>query len=152
MNKLKAVIIDDETAAVYNLAGMLEEHIQNVKVMAGTTQPEEGIGLINKHRPDIVFLDINMPGTDGFTLLKQVGHKNFKLVFTTAYAQYAIQAIRHKADDYLLKPVSPLELRNCISTILYKELPFPAVSGKKFPAIIELSVRMALSLFGSAIL
>lgn len=116
-NVLRAVIIDDEIAAISALKLLLEKHISNVVVVADSTEPQKGIDIIESHRPDIVFLDVSMPDMSGFSLLKQLLYKDFNLVFTTAHERFAIQAIKHHATDYLLKPVDIDELRQTIRNI-----------------------------------
>jgi len=115
---LRAVIIDDELIGINTLKVLIEKHTQGVKVVAIATEPEKGIELIEDYKPDIVFLDVNMPRINGFELLDALKHKNFKLVFTTAYQEYAIKAIKNKAFDYILKPIHIEELKNCVNGIL----------------------------------
>lgn len=115
---LRAIIIDDEAAGVQSLQLLFEKNIVQVKVVATTTSAKQGIRIIEDYKPEIVFLDISMPGLNGFELLDALEYKDFNLVFITAYQEYAIQAIRHHAFDYLLKPIDTDELKNCISRIL----------------------------------
>lgn len=114
---LRAVIIDDEVSGINSLQLLIDKHVNGVKVIATTTQPKQGISIIEDYRPEIVFLDISMPEINGFTLLKQLEYRNFDVVFTTAHEEYAIQAIKHNAFDYLLKPIDATELRVCINRI-----------------------------------
>lgn len=120
---LRAVIIDDEDSGIRALELLIEKHVGHVKVVATATNAEEGIAIIESYQPEIVFLDISMPEVNGFTLLKRLQHKNFNLVFTTAHEEYAIQAIRHNASDYLLKPIDVNELKDCIARITTEEKP-----------------------------
>lgn len=115
---LKAVIIDDETAAINALQLLMKKHIPEVNVVGQATNAKEGIALIETHHPDIVFLDVSMPDMSGFALLKELGQHDFHLVFTTAHERYAIQAIKHQAADYLLKPIDIDELKAAIERIL----------------------------------
>ena len=114
---LRAVIIDDESSGISTLRMLLDRHVSQVKVVGETTRGRQGVSLIEDHRPEIVFLDIHMPDLDGFGVLQQLGFRDFNLVFTTAHQGYAIQAIRQRACDYLLKPVDATELKNCIGKI-----------------------------------
>src|SRR5471030_515650 len=102
---LHAVIIDDEIYGVKSLELLIQKFVEDVKVVATTTNPVEGIDIINNYRPDIVFLDISMPVLDGFQLLENLNYKKFCLVFTTAHREYGLKALRKNAIDYLLKPV-----------------------------------------------
>ena len=92
----------------------------DLKVEAKSTDPEKGIALIENLKPDVVFLDVNMPIMDGFDLLDKLIYKDFKLVFTTAYQEHAIKAIKNKAHDYLLKPIGIDELKLCINNIAWE--------------------------------
>src|SRR5882757_6418332 len=101
----RAIIIDDELSGVNTLKLLIEKYIPSVRVVAISTDPENGIRLIEDYKPDVVFLDISMPKMNGFELLSRLNYKGFKLVFTTAHEEYAIKAIKNKAFDYLLKPI-----------------------------------------------
>lgn len=114
---LRAIIIDDEPAGIRSLQLMIEKHISNVKIVASAAAARDGITLIENYKPEIVFLDINMPGLNGFEMLDELVFRDFQLVFTTAHHEFAIQAIKHHAFDYLLKPVDLAELQSCISRI-----------------------------------
>lgn len=114
---LKAIIIDDETAAIRALTVLIEKHTPHVQLVASTSACAEGISLIEEQRPDIVFLDISMPDMNGFSLLQKLRYKDFHLVFTTAHERYAIQAIKHHASGYLLKPVDIDELKQAVEMI-----------------------------------
>ncbi len=141
---LRAIIIDDEPAGIDTLRLLIEKYTDNLRVVASTNEAEAGIKLIEDYRPDIVFLDINMPTMSGFELLEKVNHKEFKLVFTTAHKEYAIDAIKKKAFDYILKPINPQDLKRCIenleSEIDKKVYNNPQVKTETFP-LMELAVR-----------
>ena len=107
---MKAIIVDDEQLGINSLQSLLEKHCPKVEVINTTTSPEKGVELINKQKPDVLFLDIEMPTMDGFALLNELRHKDFHLIFTTAHDEFAIQAIKTAALDYLLKPISKDEL------------------------------------------
>jgi len=138
---LRSVIIDDELNGINTLKVLIETHTRGVKVVAIATEPEKGIELIENYKPDIVFLDINMPRINGFELLDNLAFKNFKLVFTTAYEKYAIQAIKNKAFDYLLKPIHVEELKTCIDTIRESLGENKADTKTTHGNIIEISVK-----------
>lgn len=114
---LSAIIIDDEVKGRIALKQKLQDYCKEVTVTGEAADGLQGIALIAQLKPQIVFLDIEMPRMDGFTMLQKLPEKKFHLVFTTAYDQYAIKAIRFAAFDYLLKPVDIEELRNTISKI-----------------------------------
>jgi two-component system, LytTR family, response regulator len=111
---LTAIIIDDELKGRIALKQKLHDYCPGVQLAGEAANGEEGLKLIEKHQPQIVFLDIEMPRMDGFEMLHRLPQKNFHLVFTTAYDQYAIKAIRFAAFDYLLKPVDIDELKAAI--------------------------------------
>lgn len=106
---LKIVIIDDEKNALEALEWKLKKYVENISIIA-CQSPLKGIETINITKPDLVFLDIQMPEMDGFTLLENVNFKEFKLIFTTAHDEFALKAIKVSAIDYLLKPVDKDEL------------------------------------------
>lgn len=110
-----AIIIDDELKGRIALSQKLQDYCSDVRLLGEAENGEEGIKLIEKLRPDIVFLDIEMPRMDGFEMLLRLPQKNFDLIFTTAYDQYAIKAIKYAAFDYLLKPIDIEELKLAVS-------------------------------------
>ena len=114
---LKAIIIDDELKGRIALRQKILDYCRDVLILGEAKNAAEGIHLIEIHHPDIVFLDIEMPGMNGFDMLKKLENKNFHIIFTTAYDQYAITAIRYSAFDYLLKPIDIEELRAAIARI-----------------------------------
>lgn len=114
---MRAIIIDDELSAREALRSLLENFIEGVEIVAEADGVQMGLAAIRQLKPDIVFLDINMPSGTGFDLLEQLEVVDFALVFVTAYDQYAIKAIRFSALDYLLKPVDLQELRKTMERI-----------------------------------
>jgi two-component system, LytTR family, response regulator len=102
---LRAIIVEDEFRSRQTLAGMLKLFCKNVEIVGEAENVKEGINLIQNEKPDVVFLDIQMPDGSGFKLLEEIGKINFDVIFTTAYDQFAIQAIKFSALDYLLKPI-----------------------------------------------
>ena len=107
---LKAVLIDDDQSNLDGLQSKLIKHCPRVEVAALCTNGAEGIHAIETLKPDIVFLDIEMPVMNGFVMLQQLEYRDFELIFVTAYDHYAIKAIRYSAMDYLVKPVIADEL------------------------------------------
>jgi two-component system, LytTR family, response regulator len=114
---LTAIIIDDELKGRIALKQKLKDYCAGVQLIGEAENGEEGLKLIQKHEPAIVFLDIEMPRMDGFEMLKQLRDKNFHIIFTTAYDQYAIKAIKYSAFDYLLKPVDIEELKSAVERV-----------------------------------
>lgn len=112
---LRAVIIDDEVSNISSLSEKLNKHIPEVQIVARADNARDGAGAIESLRPDIVFLDIEMPVVNGFTMLQHLSYRDFELVFVTAYDHYAIQAIRYSALDYLVKPVEIEELKQAVA-------------------------------------
>ncbi len=107
---IHALIVDDELSAIESLKWELNNFCPEVSIVDMFTSPMEAISAINYLKPDVVFLDIEMPELDGFQLLKKLAYRDFDLIITTAYNQYAIQSFKENAIDYLLKPVDPDEL------------------------------------------
>lgn len=114
---LSAIIIDDELKGRIALKQKLQDYCPVVEVLGEASDGAEGIEMIEKFRPRIIFLDIEMPRMDGFEMLRQIGHKDFHIIFTTAYDQYAIKAIKYAAFDYLLKPVDIEELKAAVDRV-----------------------------------
>jgi len=119
---VKALIIDDEQVAVSLLGMMIERHLPEITSLQSLTNPALALKLINEYKPDIVFLDIEMPYQNGFELLKSLPEISFDIVFTTAYDKYAIQAIKFSALDYLLKPIDADELRETFGRFIQKSI------------------------------
>jgi len=105
-----AVIIDDEINGAESLDILVKEYCPEIKIVSVETDPFQAIESIKKFSPGLLFLDIEMPGMSGFELLTELEYPLPKVIFTTAYSQYAVQAFRHNAIDYLLKPVIVQEL------------------------------------------
>jgi len=115
--KLKAIIVDDELNAIKILKITLAKYCPDIEIINSTQSPDEAITIINKSDFDILFLDIQMPKLTGFQLLKKLEVIDFDVIFTTAYDQYAIEAFKINASNYLLKPVDVEDLKNAIQKI-----------------------------------
>lgn len=111
---MKAIIIDDEPNNISNLQLILAAHCPVVKVMATAISAGEGREAILLHQPDLIFLDIQMPGENGFELLQSLPRPGFEVIFVTGFDQYGIQAIKFSAIDYLLKPIVVAELEAAV--------------------------------------
>lgn len=108
----KTILIDDEALAIAELSALLATHPE-IEIIGSCKRAQEAIQLINDLRPDLIFLDINMPGMNGFELLEQLDHIP-SVIFATAYDQYAIKAFEFNALDYLLKPINPDRLADAL--------------------------------------
>lgn len=118
---IRCILIDDEKNALEMMEWLLTTYCPDVEILAMCNSAEEGIKAIIQHRPDIVFLDIEMPKMNGFDMLEQFDELFFDVVFCTAYDQFAIKAFRYSALNYLLKPVDPDDLRSTIKRMEEKK-------------------------------
>lgn len=115
---IRAIIIDDEPLAIDALEIILERKCRNdVQVVASSNSPKLGKSLIEQHHPDVVFLDVEMPGMSGIDLLRSFSNPSFRVVFVTAFDAYAIEALRLSAIDYLLKPVEAEDIVSVVAKI-----------------------------------
>ncbi|WP_047548553.1 LytR/AlgR family response regulator transcription factor [Psychroserpens sp. Hel_I_66] len=114
---IKAVIVDDEPKAIQGLSWELTNFSSDIEIVHTFSNPEEAIGYLNKNTPDCLFLDIQMPTMDGFQFLEKLTNRDFPVVITTAYDEYAIKALKHEAIDYLLKPIDSDDLQDTIKKI-----------------------------------
>ncbi len=114
---IKAIIIDDEMHCRKTLAILLEEYCPDVQLVEQCSEAETGIKAIKEGKPDLVFLDIEMPNMNGFEMLEKLPEINFEIIFTTGYDQYAIKAFHFSALDYLLKPVERVELQRAVQKV-----------------------------------
>jgi len=125
---MRAIIIDDEISNLENLRTLLEKHCPQVVIVATAQNVSDAVDVVEKHLPDLVFLDIQMGDQTGFDVLKLLPTRNFEVIFVTAYDQYGIQAVKFAALDYLLKPIDIDELRNAVDK-----------AGQKFATQIQAS-------------
>ncbi len=132
--KLRVAIVDDEKHAIETLAYDLDEnHKDEVEIIFSTTNPVDGLKRLRLEKPDLLFLDVNMPGLSGFDLVHLIDDLPTRVVFTTAHLEYAVQAVETIAGGYLLKPVQSDDLQRIIQKILAEkgtELRAKQVSGK----------------------
>src|ERR1700754_417101 len=120
MSKLKAILIDDEKNNLDNIQQLITAYCQEVEIVATAMNAADGKTSILQYKPDLIFLDIQMPGKSGFDLLRELAAYDFEVIFITAYDQYAIQAIKFSAVDYLLKPINPEELQQAVNRAVVK--------------------------------
>lgn len=114
---VKAVIIDDDFSSRYVLREILKKTIGDVELLGEAGNIEEGIRILESQNPDVVFLDISMPDGSGFDLLDRLKVIDFKIIFITAYTEYAIKAFKYSAFDYIVKPINVQELTKAIARI-----------------------------------
>jgi len=114
---IEAILIDDEVHCLKTLGMLLKEYCSNVQVLEQCNDAATGLKAIELHKPDLVFLDIEMPQMNGFEMLQRLPQINFAIIFTTGYDQYAIKAFHFSALDYLLKPIEAKELIDSVKKV-----------------------------------
>jgi len=114
---IEAILIDDEVHCLKTLGMLLKEYCSNVQVLEQCNDAATGLKAIELHKPDLVFLDIEMPQMNGFEMLQRLPQINFAIIFTTGYDQYAIKAFHFSALDYLLKPIEAKELIDAVKKV-----------------------------------
>jgi len=139
---MNAILIDDEKKSITNLQLLLTEHCKEINIIGTAHNALEAVKLILENKPDIVFLDIQMPGYNGFDVVEQIKGSSSKIIFTTAHKDYAIEALRKGAVDYLLKPIDSEELVNCIARLKENATKkMPESKEKNQLKLIELNVK-----------
>ena len=140
---ISAILVDDEQKSIKNLELLLKEHCKEINVIGVANNALEAIKLTLEKKPDVVFLDVQMPGYNGFDVMDNIKETNSIFVFTTAHEEYAVKALRKGAFDYLLKPIDTDELKNCVTRIqeeFYKKKN-QSVNGQLINKIIEVAVK-----------
>lgn len=125
---MKAIIVDDERLARKELISLLGSHPE-IEVVDEAANPDEAVEKIEKHDPDVVFLDVQMPGKTGFEMLEEM-ERVPQVIFTTAYDEFALKAFEYNALDYLLKPIQPERLRESLNKVNIKTVEKPAKQQK----------------------
>jgi two-component system LytT family response regulator len=136
LSKIRTIIFNDRYSGGKILEGMLGMHCPEIEVAGSAGSPEKARELISSLKPDLVFLDMNMPGGDGFSLLEHIPERNFRLIIASAYGEHAIRAVKMRADDYIVKPLCPGDLEDAVSNIrrLIKKTGSPTEArNEKFP-------------------
>lgn len=124
---IRSILVDDEVNSLDALTILLAEYCPQVEITARCVSPQMALDVIRKSPPDLLFLDIEMPGCNGFELLDKLGSIPFPVIFTSGYDQYGIRAIKFSALDYVLKPIDPQELIAAVNKVqIQKHLPAPA--------------------------
>lgn len=113
----KAIIIEDETAAQQLLSNILKDYCPSVKILGVANSLNTALSLITETKPDILFMDIELEDCTAFDVLKEIDHKEYKIIFTTAYDEYALKAFKFDAIDYLLKPYTPQEVIKALNKV-----------------------------------
>src|SRR5690554_1737053 len=114
---IKAIVVDDEQHGRENLTGILGSYCPEITLLGEADSVEAAVELIRLHPPDLLFLDIQMPGANGFQLLEYLKDFSFEVIFVTAFDKYAIKAIRFSAADYILKPINHNELLAAVDKV-----------------------------------
>ncbi len=118
MNTVKAILIDDEEKALEGLQIKVNRFFPDIEVIEAFLDPEKAVVKINELKPDLVFIDIEMPILSGFDVLAKIKNPDFEIIFVTAYNNYAIEAIQHCAIGYVVKPIDNDELKHAINSAL----------------------------------
>lgn len=121
LNKLTAIIVDDELHGRENLKKIIENYCPEIEMLACADSVINAKKLVYNHKPEVVFLDINMPVLDGFDFLDEYDDRNFMVVIVSAHEEFGINAVKAGAEDYLLKPINVKELKQTIKKILSKK-------------------------------
>jgi two-component system LytT family response regulator len=139
MNKYKTIIIEDEKRAQMLLQNILEKHFPTIEIMAIADDLPSGVKAIHKHKPDFVFLDIEMPNFSGLEILDFFNEKevDFSIIFTTAYNHYAIEALKIAAVDYLLKPLNKEDIKEALERFEKKNSAYNQESFSSLKSIIS---------------
>jgi len=138
MNKYKTVIIEDEKRAQILLQNILEKHFPNIEILAIADDLPSGVKAIHKHKPDFIFLDIEMPNYNGLEILDFFDENqiDFSIIFTTAYNHYAIEALKIAAVDYLLKPLNKEDIQEALGRFEKKNKSYNQESFSSLKSII----------------
>ncbi len=137
---LKAIIVDDEITAVDALREEISHYCPQVEIIAVCESFAHAVRAINELRPDLVFMDIHLGDGTGFNVIDQTEWKSYKTIFTTAYDTYAIKAFKTNAVDYLLKPISGIELHAAVSKVA------PAPPNNSLPTMQQMGNKIAIQL------
>ncbi|MBL7733110.1 MAG: response regulator transcription factor [Chitinophagaceae bacterium] len=114
---IRCILVDDDSRNNFILEKLIEQFCTDVQVLGAATSAASAVQLIKQHQPDLIFLDVEMPGKNAFDLLEDLRPVNFQVVFVTAFDKYAVRAFRVGALDYLLKPVSIDDLKNAVKRV-----------------------------------
>ena len=135
--KLITGIIDDEPDAVDFITSIISEYCPDLEVCGKANNVKEGIVLINEIKPELIFLDVEMPNGTGFDLLSNFPQKDFDVIFITAFNHYAIKAIKFSAIDYILKPINISEFIEAVNRVVLKRSSNPISFNENFEVLLE---------------
>src|SRR5450755_2015469 len=114
---MKAILVDDEPDGIRTLEKLLELNCPEVEILGTCLNVNSAIQMLDKTSPDLVFLDIRMPGKSGLDMLKEISERNFEVIFVTAHNEYILQALQFSAVDYLMKPVDEDRLMEAVQRV-----------------------------------
>jgi two-component system LytT family response regulator len=135
--KLKTIIVDDEPDAVDFISSIIGEYCPSLEVVGKAHNVNEGVPCIKEKKPDLVFLDVEMPNGTGFDLLAHFPGKDFDVVFITAFNHYAIKAIKFSAVDYILKPININEFIEAVNRVIQKRSAKSSQSNENLKILLE---------------
>jgi two-component system, LytTR family, response regulator len=135
--RLITVIIDDEPDAVDFIASIINEYCPGLEVCGKANNVKEGVNLINEIKPELIFLDVEMPNGTGFDILTHFPEKNFDVIFITAFNHYAIKAIKFSAVDYILKPININEFIESVNKVIQKRSTNSLTGNENFEVLLE---------------
>lgn len=115
MSSIKTILIEDEVHSINSLRSDIKTYCPDIFIQGESTSVKEAVKMIDSLEPELIFLDINLGDGTGFDILQKVSFKNFKVIFVTAYDQYALKAFQISAIDFLLKPILPADLKNAVA-------------------------------------
>lgn len=134
---MRTIIVDDEKLSRSVLKLLLEKHCPAVSIVAECADGISALEAIGKYQPDLLFLDVEMPGLSGFEVLQSCRDASFSTIFTTSYDHYALNAIRHNALDYLLKPIIRQDLIEAVNKAMLKQRQQKGMADEKHDALME---------------
>jgi two-component system LytT family response regulator len=137
ITKLSTIIIDDEKDAVDFISTIINEYCTGLQVVGKAHNVKDGVEIIREQKPDLVFLDVEMPNGTGFDLLTFFPEKEFDVIFITAFNHYAIKAIKYSAVDYILKPININEFIESVSKVMQKRLAHKGSGNEELEALME---------------
>lgn len=135
--KLKTVVIDDESNAVDFITSIIAEYCPDLEVVGKAYNVAQGVAKIQETKPDLIFLDVEMPAGSGFDLLGEFPDKKFDVIFITAFNHYAIKAIKFSAVDYILKPINITEFLEAVSKVIQKRSDSKYETGESIKVLLE---------------